>query len=111
MRRLNPAAGAVMAVIALCGTTASSQTFSIDDNPMQPLTGYQGFGFGAEDPFGLNLPPVVMGRCGPSPTLLHPVTGPFLDGVPDAPAGRPADRRLRPARRRVSRRAQRPTTA
>ena len=85
MRRLNPATGAVMAVIALCGTTASSQTFSIDDNPMQPLTGYQGFGFGAEDPFGLNLPPVVMGRCGPSPTLLHPVTGPFLDGIPMRP--------------------------
>ena len=82
MRRQRTVSSAVMAVSFFCGTTATSQTFSIDDNPRMPLTGYQGFGFGSEDPFGLNLPPVGMGRCGPSPSLLHPMTGPFIDGMP-----------------------------
>lgn len=82
MRRQIPVTGAVMAVIACTGSIANSQTFSLDDNPTMPLTGYQGFGFGSEDPYGLGLPPVVAGRCGPSPSLLHPVTGPFIDGMP-----------------------------
>ncbi len=68
MRRQRAVSSAVMAVSFFCGTTATSQTFSIDDNPRTPLIGCQGFGFGSEDPYGMNLPPVVMGKCGPAPT-------------------------------------------
>jgi hypothetical protein len=85
MRCRIPVASAAIVVIALCGSTANSQTFSIDDNPTWPLTGYIGFGFGAEDPYGMGLPPIPAGKCGPSPSLLHPVTGPFIDGEPLRP--------------------------
>ena len=82
MRRQASVASAMLAVLAFAGTTTTAQTFSVDDNPTMPLTGYPGFGFGAEDPYGMGLPPVAAGRCGPSPTLLHPATGPFIDGEP-----------------------------
>ena len=58
-----------LAIVAASG--ASSQTFSLDDNPSAPLTSaFFGIGFSAEDPFGMFLPPVGAGRIGPSPSLI-----------------------------------------
>ena len=82
----------MMAVVAAAGAAASGQTFGIDDNPRAPLNGYLGFGFGAEDPYGMMLPPVVLGKIGPSPSILHPFAGPFIQGMPlkpMAPGGPP----------------------
>lgn len=71
-----------LAAFSMLAGSACGQTFSLDDNPDAPLTSPPFAGlFSAEDPFGLLLPPVFMGRIGPSPSLVgFPGAPGFLDG-------------------------------
>ena len=59
--------------LACSGTTALAVSFSLDDNPVAPLTSQPGFipGGGAEDEFGLvTAPPSGPAPLAPSPSLL-----------------------------------------
>jgi hypothetical protein len=67
---------ALVAVLAV--TSASGQSFSLDDNPFAPLIGPPGIGFGAENPFGLAAAGYPPGLA-PSPSL--PLIGPTGDGA------------------------------
>jgi hypothetical protein len=71
----------LLTALLLAAGSASGQSFSLDDNPDAPLTSPPFAGlFSAEDPFGLMLPAVPMGRIGPSPTLITPSGVTFIDG-------------------------------
>ncbi|MCK4872261.1 MAG: hypothetical protein KAS72_06015 [Phycisphaerales bacterium] len=75
-------AGLVIALAGLATTylagNASAQTFSLDDNPTQPLVSPAVPPLkGAEDPYGQNLPATMAGLMPPSPSL---IVGPFFDG-------------------------------
>ncbi len=79
---------ALLSVAAFTGLT-QAQTFSLDDNPGAAAFGLAsfgpaGFGFGAEDPFGLFLPATAGGLVGPSPSLVFSAFGLF-DGELFAP--------------------------
>jgi hypothetical protein len=72
---------AVTLSLILAAGAATAQTFSLDDNPDAPLTSAAFAGlFSAEDPFGLFLPPTVLGLIGPSPSLITATGLTFTDG-------------------------------
>ncbi|MCP3902047.1 MAG: hypothetical protein GY715_00300 [Planctomycetes bacterium] len=54
--------------VALAASGAHAHSFGLDDNPANPETGFLGFGFGAENPFGWMVPGFPPGYA-PSPTL------------------------------------------
>lgn len=93
MRQTRTMAALFGAAFVLIGSgSAFGQTFSLDDNPSAPLTSPPMPPFlSAEDPFGLGLPAGLAGLIGPSPSLLHPMTGPFIDGdlLTSMPGGPP----------------------
>jgi hypothetical protein len=64
--RLIPISAAIGALLAAPGGYA--QSFGLDDNPRFPMTGPPGFGYGAENPFGVPFPNYPPGWA-PSPTL------------------------------------------
>ncbi len=80
-------AAATLAAGSVLGAAASASTFSLDDNPSNPLTTTPVAGLlGAEDPYGLGLPASVAGLRPPSPSL---IVGPWIDAAllaPDAAA-------------------------
>ncbi len=71
----------LLALLAGAAVTSSAlgQTFSLDDNPTQPLTTTPVPGlFGAEDPYGMGFPATAMGLMPPSPSL---IVGPYIDAA------------------------------
>ena len=52
---------AVLAAVFLAAVVerADGQTFGLDDCPVFPIVGPPGFGFGAEDPYGMMGPPLA----------------------------------------------------
>ncbi|HEB60566.1 MAG TPA: hypothetical protein ENJ06_01960 [Phycisphaeraceae bacterium] len=81
MTRKSKNCAALLACLAgtCMATSVLGQTFSLDDNPSNPITTVTVQPFlGAEDPYGLGLPASLAGLMPPSPSLS---VGPYIDAA------------------------------